>query len=126
MDVSAELFTQVDQMFIECELPQREVAEFKRKYYNLGGSLKGGGLLVQRNRGANCRIYFNASQNVVDQLAMLGYQAICGDRESKRGPRYNPQFKWRIDSNALFWKLIRNGFSLGGWPALIKPEDYKS
>lgn len=119
MDVSAEIFTQVDNMCIEVEMPTKDLAKFSWKYTSMScESVPTGGPVILRDTmhgGENCRIYFNADEFLITQLAMLGYKALDGHTDKARG-NWHKEYRWRLDSNHLFWILVRNGFQLGCWP----------
>jgi hypothetical protein len=123
MDVSAELFVQVEDLFIEIELPPKDEKKFGQRYVDetcAHFSTTMPGIYFHHNRGYNCRMYFNASEDIARQLMMLGYLAHEGPATSHRGPR-NRQYRYRIDSNHLFWVLVRNGFKIGNWLAPVQP-----
>jgi len=58
------------------------------------------------------RVYFNAGEEVVVQLAMFGFVAKEGDERGE----WRKEYRYRIDSLPYFLKLIRNGFKVGRWP----------
>jgi len=85
-------------------------------HYSEGGhSLHKGdeGVLVRGGlNGLNPRVYFNAGEEVVVQLAMFGFVAKEGDERGE----WRKEYRYRIDSLPYFLKLIRNGFKVGRWP----------
>lgn len=124
MNPSCEILAKADSLFIEVEMPERDIKSFSTRYSDLGAGCVNKatpGVLMQKNHGYNCRIYFNACDAVVQQLAMFGYVAICGDDRSPRGHRHS-EYKWRLDSNSFFWKLVADGFKLGQRQAILRLE----
>lgn len=120
MDCSAELIAQVDSLFIEAELRERDLLSFSKRNMNEGGNRVTAdteGVMFLKNHGLECRIYFNADDFVVSQLAMLGYVPTVDKRDDpvKRGT-WRGEYRYRIDSNAFYFLLVRNGFHLGAWP----------
>jgi hypothetical protein len=59
--------------------------------------------------GIELRIYFNATEGIIELLHALGFKV-----EENRP--YRPEYKYRINSNKLWWKLIEAGFRLGDNP----------
>jgi hypothetical protein len=117
MDASAELFIQVDNMYMEVEMPTKDLADFSWKYNMTGcGILPRDFVLLRDTQHSNCcRIYFNCDESLVNQLKMFGYKVTDRDSDMSRG-HWRNEYRWRLDSNTLFWKLCRNGFRLGYWP----------
>lgn len=117
MEPSAELFAQVDNMLIEVEMPNKDLKNFAWKYNMAGCGIlpKTHVLLRDTMQGNGIRIYFNADESIVKQLAMFGYKMADRDSDKCRG-HWHTEFRYRLDSNTLFWKLARNGFRLGYWP----------
>lgn len=119
MDTTAELISQVDDLFIEVELRERDLDTFKKKVADEGGqwvTKATEGVLFQKNRGTCCRIYFNANESIVDQLAMFGYFPVDKVKDKEKRGEWRGHFRYRLDSNSFFFKLVRNGFRLGAWP----------
>ena len=118
MDCTAELLQKCQSLRMEVELAERDIGDFSQKYNAAGGppvSKVSEGVIIRKSGkrwGATGRIYFNADQSVVDQLLMLGYRAMEGNAASERG-HWNPEYRWRLDSNHLLFLLVRNGFRLG-------------
>lgn len=112
IDPSAELFKKATELYIEVEIPERDDRMFLARLGKEAGQtahVGQEGLLRQHNRGYSARIYFNAPESVVKQLAMFEYIP----REGETRGNFRPKYRYRLDSNALFWKLVRNGFTLG-------------
>ena len=118
MDASAEIFAQVDNMLCEVEMPSKCLESFKWEYNKAGcGFVPMEHVILRESKGTgiNCRIYFNADDFLVKQLAMFGFSPTDRDTDKARGTWRN-EYRFRLDSNELFWKLTRNGFKLGYWP----------
>ena len=56
--------------------------------------------------GAETRVYFNAADSVVAALRSLGFHV-------EEDMPYNPQFQYRINTNEIWWELVKCGFRLG-------------
>lgn len=120
MDSSAELMALSDGLFIEVELREKDVPDFNKKSLSLGGeylttTTGKDGVVFLRNHGTACRIYFNGEE-VAKQLEMFGFIAIDRQKEPVRRGEWRKEYRYRLDSNAFFWKLVRNGFHIGRWP----------
>jgi len=119
MDPSAELIAQVDELFIEVELRPKDLQTFSQKNMRAGGgplNENTEGVLVRKGlQGPNVRIYWNGPDSIADQLAMFELIASDGKTEERRG-HWRKEYRWRLDSNAFYFKLVRNGFKLGRWP----------
>jgi hypothetical protein len=68
-----------------------------------------GSLAPQENKwGLEARIYFDGPALVVESLRGLGYHV-----EDRAGGGYKSDYRYRINSQTLFWKLVRHGYRLG-------------
>ncbi len=96
---------------LEAEVPTRFQERFEETYEKEKGVRPLPGIKrhyqTQENRfGRELRIYFNASPYVANELRALGFHV-------EEGRPYNKQYQYRINSTALFDKLIKLGFHLG-------------
>jgi hypothetical protein len=99
-----------EDIFIEAEVNPDHAVDFEDEYCDIAGinPALGDGYQQQVNKwGLECRIYFNASDDVVDKLKNDGYQISS----ARRG--YKDFYSYRINNNELFWILIKKGFRLG-------------
>lgn len=121
MDSSVQLMMQAEDIYIEVELPERDDKVFARKYVEAtchsAPKVGEAGLSRQNTAGHLARIYFNASEKVVNQLNMfeLGVEIATASKRPYPRSDHSLTYRYRIDSNAFFWKLARNGFLLGRW-----------
>ena len=112
-----EILTLSDDMMIEVEMQLEGHAKFAKKYQIASGNnfdSLNTGVCLRKRQSFTCRVYFNGDHATCEQMQKLGYNVTFGDPNGTRG-HWQPEFRYRIDSNCLFWKLIWNGFRLGYW-----------
>lgn len=112
-----EILSQSDDMMIEVEMQLEGHAGFATKYGISSGEQLAydmEGVCLRKRQSFTCRIYFNALHSVCESMLSLGYNVTFGDPEGPRGA-WQPEFKYRIDCNALFWRMVQSGFKLGYW-----------
>lgn len=108
---------QSDDMMIEVEMQLEGHATFAKKYQIATGQPMAydiEGVCLRKRESYTCRIYFNGDATICEQMQKEGFNVTFGDPNGPRG-HWQPEFKYRIDSNALFWKLVWNGLRLGYW-----------
>lgn len=115
MDPSAEIFVQVDGLLMEVEMPSKCLDSFEWKYNKAAcGFVPMEHVVIRDSKGTgeNCRIYFNADDFLVEQLAMFGFSPTDRDTDKARG-HWRNEYRFRIDSNELFWKLTVSNSVIG-------------
>lgn len=111
-----EILSKSDDMMIEVEMQLEGHAGFAKKYQIATGAPMAydiEGVCLRKRDSFTCRIYFNGSHDACEQLQKAGYN-VTYDPNGTRG-HWQPEFKYRLDSNALFWKMVWSGFRLGYW-----------
>jgi len=108
MDVTASELNKSTTLLIQVKVAPIHQQTFAEKYAEATGSRpQGQAFIVEKRRDGrklNCEIWFTAPEGVASNLKILGFpvQDFC-----------KGEFKYLVDSEALFWKLVRNGFRIG-------------
>lgn len=94
-----------ENLLLEVEAHPDSIANFMKRYRDLtGGNPPVGSVQSQSNKwGVEARVYFNASSETVDELQNDGYEVS----DAHRG--YKDEYRYRINSQELFWLLIEEG-----------------
>ena len=98
-------------LLLEVEVSPQSASDFANKYGVLTGESARTSpyYQVQPNKwGLEARIYFDAPDVVVENLRMLGHHV-----ELRDGGGYRADFAYRVNSEQLFWTLVRHGYRLG-------------
>ncbi|MFA7098363.1 MAG: hypothetical protein WC383_18000 [Gammaproteobacteria bacterium] len=104
------LFSNVGEVFLEVEVKPDRRDEFNKKYLALTGDDPSTSLYVQNQPdkwGLECRIYFNGDTKCIEELSKLGHH-VETDRK-----QYRNEFSNRVNSQELFWELVKSGYRLG-------------
>ena len=108
MDVTATELSRATTLLIQVKVAPSARDDFASKYREATGTKpQGEAFIVEKRRDGrklNCEIWFSAPETVAGNLKMLGYEPT----DFQKG-----DFKYLVDSEALFWKLVRNGFRIG-------------
>jgi len=92
-------------ILVQTEVHTRCKPEFELKYKEMTGQKPSGqSYLENKKPGVVCQISFSASEIVAKNLQVFGY---------KVAEFHNGEFRFCVESEPLFWKLVRNGFRIG-------------
>jgi len=99
---------------LEAEVSQKYRERFQKEYTTLTGSIPQPGTESYHEMhpgkwGRELRIYFNADQRVVGMLRSLGFHV-------EEEQPYRTEYRYRINNNKIWWKLVEAGFKLGDNP----------
>jgi hypothetical protein len=111
MDASVALFAKCPRILIEVEVAPGSESDFVKKYADLTGEDPRTRPNYQRQDnkwGVECRIYFDGPDWVPKNLEF--FHCIA---EERAGTGYNADFAFRVNSQYLFWKMIKAGYRLG-------------
>jgi hypothetical protein len=109
--MSLTLYGKFTALFLEAEVSPGAEPDFLREYMKLTGSDPRSSCNFQRQDnkwGLEARIYFDAPDWVPESLETLGYHV-----ENRGGDGYRSSYTYRVNSQDLFWKLVRHGYRLG-------------
>jgi len=98
-------------LLLEAEVAPTSESEFVQQYAAITGEdpRRSGYMQQQPNKwGIEARIYFDCEDWVCDSMRKLGYTV-----EDRPGGGYRAEFAYRINSQELFWHLVRHGYRLG-------------
>ena len=108
MDASASELKRARRLLIQVKVAPSHKDAFETQYAAATGARPHGqALIVEKRRDGkkiNCEIWFDSEAMVATNLKALGYSVS----EFQRG-----EFNHLVDSEPLFWKLVRNGFRIG-------------
>jgi hypothetical protein len=108
MDASASEFEKSDRVLLQAEVAPRKQAEFESKYQAACGSRPCGQSYIRElprePKGIRLQVWFNAPESSVGNLAMLGYKVAAF---------HKGEYRYMVESEELFWKLVRNGYKVG-------------
>ena len=108
MDCTAQEISQSSNLLLQVKVAPIHADTFNQKYSEATGSKPHGqAFIVEKRkdgRKINCEVWFTAPERVVRNLEALGFKASYFQRG---------EFSYMIDSEQLFWKLVRNGFRIG-------------
>ena len=104
-----DLISGMQNLLIECEVTSDKAMRLINKYEKTSGrQVDSRFIKIQNNKwGAEYRMYFDASKSVVDGFRNLGYHI------EERVSGYGSDRAYRINSEELFWELIKRGYRLG-------------
>ena len=105
------IYGKFDRLLLEAEVAPTSLAEFQKKYTALAGNSPTPSeyFQIQDNKwGAELRVYFDAEDWVCDSLGVLGHGI-----EDRAGGGYRSEYQYRINSQDLFWHLVKHGYRLG-------------
>lgn len=96
-------------VLLEVECRDSSFESFKHKYNEKTGITiikNDKNVYIEDKWGIEPRIYFNGSEEMVQELRRLGYHVEVGRP-------YNDKYEYRINNTKLFWLLINSGMRLG-------------
>ncbi len=104
-----EIIKRMHNLLIECEMPSDQKARFRKKYELAAGESPDENFMQSQSNkwGIECRMYFDASEKTVTALKKEGFHV-----ETRSGG-YGSERAHRINSQKLFWNLIKRGYRLG-------------
>jgi len=105
----AELIDAMQNLMIECEMPDSRKQRFRTRYHAAAGHAPNEEFMqTQSNKwGVENRMYFDAPAAVVDELRNAGFNVEA------RTTGYGSERAYRINDEELFWELIARGRHLG-------------
>jgi len=105
----AELIDAMQNLMIECEMPDSRKQRFRTRYHAAAGHAPNEEFMqTQSNKwGVEYRMYFDAPAAVVDELRNAGFNVEA------RTTGYGSERAYRINDEELFWELIARGRHLG-------------